>query len=61
MKKIVELNEKDITEIIAAEFDVDVNDIKISYEKRPISKVDILEESSVIKIQIETECDVYDR
>ena len=61
MKKIFELNEEDIAKIVAAEFDVDISDIKISYDKRPILKTDIIEEPPSIKIEIETECDVYDR
>ena len=32
MKTIYELNEKDITRIVANEFDVDINEIKISYD-----------------------------
>ena len=61
MKTIYELNEEDIMRIVAAEFDIDVSDIKISYDKRSISKSDIIEEPPSIKMEIESECDVYDR
>ena len=62
MKTIYELNEKDITRIVANEFDVDINEIKISYD---MAIVDMESEEeitkSVIKMQIETECDVFNR
>ena len=62
MKTIYELNEKDITRIVANEFDVDINEIKISYN---MAIVDMESEEeitkSVIKMQIETECDVFNR
>ena len=62
MKTIYELNEKDIIRIVANEFDVDINEIKISYN---MAIVDMESEEeitkSVIKMQIETECDVFNR
>lgn len=62
MKTIYELNEKDITRIVANEFDVDINEIKISYD---MAIVDMESEEeitkSAIKMQIETECDVFNR
>ena len=61
MKKIFELNEKDITEIVAAEFDVDVDDVKISYELPKLNTETSETTIPYVKMQIETECDVYDR
>lgn len=62
MKTIYELNEKDIARIVANEFDVDINEIKISYNMN-IVDMDSEEEitKSTIKMQIETECDVFNR
>lgn len=60
MKKIFELNEDDITKIVADSFEVDVNDIKISYELPTIDTEIFKSIVPSIKMQIETECDALD-